>query len=108
MTNIPQFGTNTDCLCQHLNELFCICLHAMVYATVDIMDRRSSLPTVQDMKSIINASPAVHGAELRKKELTVEVLVASYKKALSQNCFVKLAIVNRENIITSLWKKIKR
>ena len=102
MASIPQFGTHTDHLCPDLAELFCICLHAMVYATIDIMDRKSSLPTVQEIMSIMKALPVVHGAEVRKKELTVRVLAAAYREALYQNGLVFLPSVNRENIMHEL------
>lgn len=74
----------------------------MVYATIDIMDRRSSLPTVHEIRSIMKALPVVHGAEVRKKELAVQVLAAAYREALCQNGLVFLPSVNRENIMLSV------
>ena len=105
MANIPQFGTKTDQLCPDLDELFCICLHAMVYATVDIKDQRLSLPTVHEIKSIMKASPGLYGAEVTKKELTIKILAGAYKVALRQNLLVLLPSVNRQNMLLSLSAK---
>ena len=108
MANIPQFCTDPDLLCPALEDIFCACLHAMVYATVDVMDHRPSLPTVEDMVLIINASPSLHGAEVKKKALVVNVLTAAYRDAIEQNVLVSLPIANRANVLYTMKGEYKK
>jgi len=102
MADLLQFGYHVERLCPSLNELFCICLHAMVYATVDIMDKRPVLPTVEEIEIIINQLPEVQGAELKKKELVVRGLITAYRHAMDQASLRMLPIVTRRKVLAAL------
>lgn len=102
MANNPQFGTNSDPLCPELEEVFCVCLHAMVYATIDITNKSSSLPPLEEMKCIIKTSPAVHGTEVQKKEFALQALAAAYRKAKEGDLLLFLPLENRRKILLSV------
>lgn len=102
MANITQFGMGIDHLCPELDEVFCVCLHNMVYATVDIMEPSSSLPTVEQMKCIMKESRVLHATEVQKKELAVHVLADAYRKAKEQKLLVFLPNANRKNVLLAM------
>ena len=102
MASLPQFGIHMDRLCPMLDELFCVCLHAMVYATVDITDKSPSLPSVEQMEIIMKQRPVLQGAEVTKKELVVRVLTAAYRHAMDQVLLRVLPIANRRKVLASL------
>jgi hypothetical protein len=102
MANLHQFGTNVDRLCPALDEVFCLCLHAMVYCTVDVLDHSHSLPSVAKMKVILKQLPVVQGAEVKKKEFAVQVLTAAYRRALDKDLLGVLSVATRKNVLASL------
>jgi hypothetical protein len=102
MAKTPQFGIHADRLCPTLDEVFCACLHDMVYATVDITDESPSLPSVEYMKSIMKQSPVTHGAEVKKKVLVLQVLTAAYRHAVDQGLLRMLPIASRKNVLATL------
>lgn len=108
MTSNPQFCTDPDLLCPAVEDIFCACLHAMVYATVDIMDQRSSLPSVDEMVSNMKASPSLHGAEVRSKALAVKVLAAAYSDAREKKLLVRLPSANRAKVLDSLTGEYRK
>lgn len=104
MANIPQFCTDPDLLCPTLEDIFCSCLHVMVYTTVDILDQSPSLPSVEDMASIMKASPALHGAEVKNKTLAITILANAYINALKHKLLIYLPTANRAKIVQSLQR----
>lgn len=102
MADLSQFGFHVERLCPSLNELFCVCLHAMVYATVDIMDKSPYLPTMEQMEIIIKQLPEVQGAEIKKKELVVRELITAYRHAMDQALLRVLPIAIRRKVLAAL------